>query len=248
MNRDLFNWDSGKSEGVTDHGNLDGLSDDDHSQYLNEARHDKTERHTLGDVVPHDTTKVGLSGNETIADIKTFSSIPVLPASDPTTDNQAVRKAYADGLISALSFAPKKIPFCRAYHNTTQSIPNGGIRTLSFNRERFDNNGMFSPTSTDITIKTAGIYLVGCCVYFSSNSSGLRALYIQVNNSYLINNVLNNGVSGAGVWLEAQSIWSFAVDDYVRAQVWQNSGSALNIESLGERSPEFYAVYLGSYS
>lgn len=96
MNRDLFNWDSGKSEGVTDHGNLDGLSDDDHSQYLNEARHDKTARHTLGDVVPHDTTKVGLSGDETIADIKTFSSIPVLPASDPTTDNQAVRKAYVD--------------------------------------------------------------------------------------------------------------------------------------------------------
>ncbi len=46
-----------------------------------------------------DATKVGLTGNETVADIKTFSSIPVLPASDPTTDNQAVRKAYADAFI-----------------------------------------------------------------------------------------------------------------------------------------------------
>jgi len=39
-----------------------------------------------------------VSGNlaETIAGTKTFSSIPVLPASDPTTDNQATRKLYVD--------------------------------------------------------------------------------------------------------------------------------------------------------
>ena len=41
--------------GVTDHGILTGLGDDDHSQYLNEARHDITTRHTLGSVVPHDS-------------------------------------------------------------------------------------------------------------------------------------------------------------------------------------------------
>ena len=40
--------------GVTDHGNLDGLKDDDHTQYLNTTRHDVTSRHTLGTVVPHD--------------------------------------------------------------------------------------------------------------------------------------------------------------------------------------------------
>lgn len=39
---------------------------------------------------------VGLNLAETIAGIKTFSSIPVLPASDPTTDNQAVRKAFLE--------------------------------------------------------------------------------------------------------------------------------------------------------
>ena len=40
--------------GVTDHGALTGLSDDDHSQYLSNTRHDDTARHTLGTVVPHD--------------------------------------------------------------------------------------------------------------------------------------------------------------------------------------------------
>lgn len=37
-----------------------------------------------------------LTGNQTVAGVKTFSSIPVLPSSDPTTDNQAARKKYID--------------------------------------------------------------------------------------------------------------------------------------------------------
>jgi len=40
--------------------------------------------------------KVSTTGNETVNGVKTFGSIPVLPASDPTTDNQAVRKLYAE--------------------------------------------------------------------------------------------------------------------------------------------------------
>ncbi|GAI37755.1 unnamed protein product, partial [marine sediment metagenome] len=35
-------------------GNLLGLGDDDHPQYLNQTRHDVTDRHPLGTVVPHD--------------------------------------------------------------------------------------------------------------------------------------------------------------------------------------------------
>lgn len=49
-------------------------------------------------------TAVHLTGDESVAGVKTFTSIPVLPASNPTTDNQAVRKAYADGL--AISGSP----------------------------------------------------------------------------------------------------------------------------------------------
>ena len=47
-------WPGGSTGIVKDHGGLTGLADDDHSQYLNNARHDLTARHTLGSVVPHD--------------------------------------------------------------------------------------------------------------------------------------------------------------------------------------------------
>ena len=40
---------------------------------------------------------------QTVAGIKTFSAIPVLPASNPTTDNQAARKAYVDAAMAAVT-------------------------------------------------------------------------------------------------------------------------------------------------
>lgn len=47
-----------------------------------------------------DTANVKLTGAQTVAGVKTFSSIPVLPASDPTTANEASRKAYVDTKVS----------------------------------------------------------------------------------------------------------------------------------------------------
>jgi hypothetical protein len=49
------------------------------------------------------TTFTDLTTNQTVAGIKTFTSIPVLPASNATTDNQAIRKAQLDSAIAALT-------------------------------------------------------------------------------------------------------------------------------------------------
>jgi hypothetical protein len=46
-----FDW--GKA-GTNDHGKLDNLWHDKHPQYLNETRHDITNRHKLGGCVIHD--------------------------------------------------------------------------------------------------------------------------------------------------------------------------------------------------
>lgn len=46
------------------------------------------------DLKADDNTVVKLSGNQTIADVKTFSSSPIVPT--PTTDYQAVTKKYVD--------------------------------------------------------------------------------------------------------------------------------------------------------
>lgn len=51
------------------------------------------------DISELDGAAVKKTGDQSVAGVKTFTSIPVLPASNPTTDNQAVRKAYVDGKI-----------------------------------------------------------------------------------------------------------------------------------------------------
>jgi len=57
---DGIKWIGISSGGIANHGALTGLLDDDHTQYLNNVRHDTVDRHTLGTVVPHDSF-LGLS-------------------------------------------------------------------------------------------------------------------------------------------------------------------------------------------
>jgi len=52
-----------------------------------------------------DAENVKKTGNQAVAGIKTFGSIPVLPASNPSSDNQAVRKKYVDEEIVRVSKA-----------------------------------------------------------------------------------------------------------------------------------------------
>ena len=60
-----------------------------------------------GAISTHTHAYVGTSGNETIDGTKTFSTIPVLPNSDPSSDNQAARKKYVDDGLDAKIDASK---------------------------------------------------------------------------------------------------------------------------------------------
>ena len=62
---------------VVSHGSLAGLNNNDHPQY------------------------VLMSGDQTVAGVKSFSSFPVTPSSAPTTNYQVSNKKYVDDLIGA---------------------------------------------------------------------------------------------------------------------------------------------------
>jgi hypothetical protein len=78
-----------KSDGKADIGWIPDLS----SLYLG-----KTEKAADADKLDgiDSTGFVNTSGAQTVGGTKTFSSIPVLPSTNPSTANQAVRKGYAD--------------------------------------------------------------------------------------------------------------------------------------------------------
>jgi len=52
-----------------------------------------------GPGTPEAAGLVAKSGDQSIAGVKTFTSIPMGPASNPTTDNQLARKAYVDLML-----------------------------------------------------------------------------------------------------------------------------------------------------
>jgi hypothetical protein len=79
-------------------------------------------------------TKVALSGDETIAGVKTFSSFPITPSSSPTTDYQVANKQYIDKANMIGSGNACWIPciFQIAYPTADSAIQNyGGLGSVS---------------------------------------------------------------------------------------------------------------------
>jgi hypothetical protein len=56
--------------------------------------------HLWKPVGPDSASLVAKTGAQTIAGVKTFSSVPILPASDPITANEATRKTYVDAQVA----------------------------------------------------------------------------------------------------------------------------------------------------
>lgn len=112
------------------------------------------------------TNNVKLTGDQTVAGIKTMTSIPVLPASDPTTANQAVRKAYVDGLVAI----------------TSGSATVGGSGTLTWNKQGklyfnfvYSNStgGMFGPDATTVAKICATFLGITSSVVYSASIYGV---------------------------------------------------------------------------
>ncbi|QKY78571.1 hypothetical protein SEA_DRYAD_33 [Streptomyces phage Dryad] len=73
------------------------------------------------DLATLDGEVVKLTGDQAVAGVKTFSSIPVGPASDPTTDNQLARKRYVDD----------RIPDTSDFVDKTNDQTVGGVKTFT---------------------------------------------------------------------------------------------------------------------
>lgn len=88
------------------------------------------------------------SGNQTIADVKTFSSSPVTPSSAPTTDYQVANKKYVDdnggggGVAGNARF--------RVYKTSDQSVAGSTETTVVWGAEEYDNTNIFASNAATI--------------------------------------------------------------------------------------------------
>jgi len=114
---------------------------------------------------PH-AKHVDTEGNETIAGIKTFSSVPVLPASDPTADNEAARKKYVDDQLSGGSAQDA----CRVYLSANQlNLVSATPTLVELDAEDYDHGGNFNTATHKYVCPHDGVYLVNANVSWTTS-------------------------------------------------------------------------------
>lgn len=97
-----------------------------------------------------------------------------------------------------------------------------------------DNMADLMGLPSQLTVKTAGLYLLTVAAAWDSSATGVRILQITVNGSP--NNILSSTVPGTGGgYTQYQSLstqFQFAVNDVISVSMLQTSGGALTLNSL----------------
>jgi len=135
--------------------------------------------------------KVNNTGNETIAGIKTFSSIPVLPASDPTTANQATRKSYVDAIGAMVDPSLYKnscevattANITLSGEQTIDTFATSATRVLVWNQTAPAENGIYISNSGAWTrasdYNTSGEVLQGTSTFIIDGSANKNRLFVM---------------------------------------------------------------------
>lgn len=133
---------------------------------------------------------------------------------------------YSAGLLA------QDPPGCIARRAANQSITGSTFTDVSFDTEIVDNVGMFTPTSTNITIQYDGYYLAILSADWATDTTNTRVLHL-----------LQNGVIPPGGALEVNTCttgnsnishtvaFSAVTGDVIKMSVWHNATtSPINLE------------------
>ena len=105
-----------------------------------------------------DSEVVHLTGGETVAGLKDFTTIPTLPSANPTTDDQSTRKKYVDDTIGALTL----LGFGGDGSDGGLSL-SSGMTNIALNTVKDYSSMSITGTATLSTSDvTAGIMLLNC--------------------------------------------------------------------------------------
>ena len=136
-----------------------------------------------------DSTFVHLTGNETIAGVKTFSSIPVGPASDPTTSNQFTRKSYVDTLVGS---PPGVVILGHLEPSGTDAggQANGSWAKRTVNTILLDTEGICDLTDSVFTLPAGTYDIMAAATYWACNQ-GIFCLCDDPGSLPTLSNVLD---------------------------------------------------------
>ncbi len=181
-----------------------------------------------------------LYGNGMILDVPMTVKGLTYPSVDGTA-NQYLKTNGAGVLSWANTIG------CRLIRGTAQTIANATWTAIQFDAEYFDTDTMHDnvTNNTRITIRTAGYYMIGGCVEWVSNTTGMRLMQIWKNNAVVLTSAVHNSDQYGAAPGTLSTVHYLAVNDYIELLVYQASGGNLNTATMYDYSPVFWAMRIG---
>jgi hypothetical protein len=138
-------------------------------------------------------------------------------------------------------------PAVRCYNSANISIATATVVALTFNTNRYDQGTSTAQHSTGsntsrLVCQTAGIYHITGLIQFNGDTGGVRRVgTIRLNGSTTLCQVeLPAPTNGSNFpQLVVTCDYALVATDYVELVVYQDSGSAVNVNAAANGSPEF---------
>jgi hypothetical protein len=163
---------------------------------------------------------------------------------DTALHNHDLTNTANNNRLNVLEGTPK---VCRVSRAAAQSLANNTISAIIFDTEVEDTDTMFSASSSDVVIKTAGLYLISGSAGLNAGTSSRRMSQLAVNGAGIIQN--EGAPSAAAVRLPLTTVARLAINDVITFLLYQNSGVALNTLTAAAGSadpPQLQVVRLGA--
>lgn len=148
-----------------------------------------------------DNNAVFLTGNQTVAGIKTFSSIPIGPGADPTNANEFTRKSYVDALVQGIIVHQPCRVATTANISLTTDLENGdtidgvtlvtGDRVLVKNQTTTRQNGVYVAVASGAASRAADYneaseVVQGSSFFVTAGDTQINQLYVMNSPSVVV--------------------------------------------------------------
>ena len=133
----------------------------------------------------------------------------------------------------------------RVYNSIDLVIPDNISTFLTFDSERWDTSSIHVAGSSRLVAPINGLYVITTNIMYATNVVGHRILRIFFNGTNFIANISLDGQTTVQTRMELTTQYQLLAGQYVEANTLQTSGGNLNIQSVGNYSPEFMMTRIG---
>lgn len=133
------------------------------------------------------------------------------------------------------------------YNYNEQNIQTSTFTLLTFNAQYYDTDNMHDLVTHPerLTCRTAGKYIITLALQMSVAAAAICMILIKLNQVWWLGNYSTQYTNRYDPAFCLTVPWNFAVNDYLEAWIWQNSGQYGVVHYYDKYSPNFGMQRIG---